>query len=265
MNSLTARDLEAAGLRVLDLTAHGTRNTPRKQAPKGAMFHTTGSPFVARVLQKLRAVDKTPSAEDLDIECATDFDRRPLQGGYQVGLTGLVTLLERDDRQTSHAGMLASGHPNGNIYRYLAWRDWAKPMGTDRYVPHGRVGGDVYDWWFEAVAPLGIETPLDLPSGRYPNRTMVGVDLIPHPMTGTYTSVQLRAAAVLLDLLSACHGFTLAFPYAATHSLGDPLGRGTVKRSGGIIGVHWDPGRPFELSALVQMAADHRSGAWRMQ
>jgi len=257
MDFLTVGDLTRVGIEAVDLTRQGTRNRERRKSPAGLVVHTPSRPWVARIVHALeieRGIG--PDAGTIDDECAARFDLRKFQGGYMIGWTGRLYCCERDDRRTSHAGGLSVQHyrsPKG-------WRAWAKPlMGTSGYGLHGRPPHVVYDWWNEVFGRDA--SPLDLPSGRYPN-SCIGIDVRPHQATGEFSSFQAETATKLIRALADCHDFPVDIEHVLTHSLAAPLERGSVLRTNRrtkrsrVIGVHWDPSsRLWNHRGLVARAA----------
>lgn len=215
----------------------------RTRSPVGVIVHSPGVTYVAAVAKALghRAGDD----EVLDEGVAKGLDGREYRPGYLIGRSGIVYLLERDDTHTSHAASLSKAHYS------MHWRRWARPLGGEGWIEHGRDGHVVYDWWDRA---FGADTsPLDLPTGRYPNRA-IGVDIRPSPTDGSFAALQIAALGVLVRALATCHNFAPDSRHILTHSLAAPLERGTVLRGSRVIGVHWDPPAKHYRHAAVLAA-----------
>lgn len=236
----TVDDLRRVGLQGADLTGQGTRNRPRERAPLGVVTHTPSVTFARNVRARFVAEHgRQPTAVDLDVAAAARFDAATYQPNALIGLTGRVFLLDADSQRAQHSGMLAGECPAGDVYAAGTWWDWASPSDGSGWVRHGRPGRVVYDYW--AAAFPGARSPLDIfPWGRYPNEAL-GVDLLPDPDTGLYNDAQRAAWVGLVKLWSGLHGFSIDLRHVTTHTLASPCERGTVRRNGRIVGVHWDP------------------------
>lgn len=238
--TLTIQELATLGGPVLDLSMQGTDNRGRDTAPKGIVTHTPSVTFARRARDAFAAENgRAPAPGELDLTAARRFDRATYQPNYLIGTSGLLAQLDLDHQRAQHSGMLAGDSPVGDVYSAGTWRDWASPSDGSGWVRHGRPGHVVYDYWGAAFP--GARSPLDVFAwGRYPNEA-IGIDLLPDPETGAYSSVQRAVYVRLVRALSDLHGFPLDLRHVTTHTLASPVERGTVRRGGKIVGVHWDP------------------------
>lgn len=233
-------DLTKLGLDLIDLRKTGVSNPLRKKPVGGIVLHSPGVTYVNRVASALgHQVDDVA----LDHAVASDFDGRKYQPGYIVGQGGSVYMLEDDTRTTSHSSQLLPILSSGN------WRSWAQPLGGE-LEQHGRGPHVVYDWWDAVYSPTS--SPGDLPFDACPNR-YIGIDLRPRYEGGVqFSEVQIGALVALVVALSREHRFLLDIRHVLTHSLADPIRRGTVARKGVTIGVHWDPpAKHFDYAAFM--------------
>lgn len=239
--TLTVADLERAGLHAESMAGKGTANRQRAYAPLGAIVHSPGITFATRAFDRAQqALGRRPAPAEFDMVAARSFDALLYQPNYLIGTSGKVYQLDLDCQRALHSGMLASDCPAGNVYETRRWREWAHPLGGRGWVQHGRPGDRVYDWWVAAFP--GADGPMQVfPWGRYPNNA-VGVDVLPDPANhGEFNAAQRSSYLALVRLLAQAHNFKIGATTVTTHSFASPLERGSVMRSGKVIGIHWDP------------------------
>lgn len=143
------------------------------------------------------------------------------------------------------------------LYTSEEWRRWAKPLGADDYLKHGRDPAKVWDWW-DARWP-GVSSPADLIDTRYPNNHSVGIDIMPTE-DGEFTIAAMEAAAVMCRTILSDVGVVASMggkvPTVLTHSDIDPLRRGAVRKGDRIIGKDWDLGSRFDYAGFGRMLKD---------
>ena len=241
LRRLMIDDIKSAGLEILDLTESGTEHRERGAPPAGVIIHSPGVTFASKVKDVVGS--RWPDMSVFDDLAAKRFDRMRYVPGYLVGQTGKIYMLERDDRRTMHSGSLYRGAYGGSD-----WVEFAKPLGSS-WTRHGRMGWVVYDWWKKRY---GQSSPTDIfPWSRYPNHA-IGLDLLPNPEDGSFSEEQLSSARELVGMLADVHRFPVNDRHVVTHSFASPCERGTLKRKGKIIGVHWDPPlKKFNYSEFI--------------
>jgi hypothetical protein len=252
--TLTIRELAALGFPVLDLSMQGTDNKDRDTAPQGIVVHTPSVTFARKARDAfVEQYGRKPTPPELDAAAARRFDRTAYQPNYLIGTSALIAQLDLDHQRAQHSGMLAADSPVGDVYKTGTWRDWASPSDGSGWQRHGRDGHKVYDYW-DAAFP-GARSPYDVfPWGRYPNNC-IGIDLLPDPDTGAYNLSQRRAFMGLVRALAPLHGFPISLDRITTHTYASPVERGTIRRNGIIVGVHWDPDAKVWPHAAVVLEA----------
>jgi len=235
--------MKKLGVPAKSLVGRGTENRGRKKAPLGVIIHTPGITFIRK--QRDALGDKCTSKR-LQEACAVAFDERPYQPNIIIGYDK-VYLLEDTDHRPMHAGSL-----KGSVYA-RDWRQWAKPLGGKGWELHKRDGHVVYDWWDKVYSERANPTKV-FPWGANPNDA-VGIDLLPDPSTNTFSDWQLSVLEMVVASLARLHEFPIDKFHVVSHSYASPCERGTVKRRGEIVGVHWDP-KNFDFDHVAVAGID---------
>lgn len=214
--------------------------------PNAVIVHTTGVTFSTGV-KDAEALVMTGDAMAFDFRAVRQYiDKRlPYFGQAIVGQSGALFLLAGRQERVSHSLSL---NPR---YRHANWRDYARPLfGNGNTVAHGRDGDRVYDWW-DARWPEH-DSPVDLLGHMVPNNCL-GVDFLPSPIDGSFADHQYRRMADLLDVWRRAAGIPVN--RILGHEDVDPMGRGTVKKGGRILGYGWDPGKRFSWEKFREALA----------
>lgn len=226
---------------ISDATLPQSRGLQIRKVPvRGIVLHTPGRAFTARACQITRDA-AWPVVEEAALRwyVTSAFG---FYGGYMVGPSGAVYRLADDKARTQHTGALDA--------RYVErggreWRGWAKPLGGSGWSEHKRDPAQVFDWW-DARWP-GLKSPTEL-MGKTPNDAL-GIDIMP-TLDGSYTIPQVRALASLIRDICQIHGLLLDRAHVVGHEDVDPCCRGTVLRSGRVVGIPWDPGAALNWKDL---------------
>lgn len=216
----------------------------RSMPPTGIVIHTTGRGLSGKACQ---IAGPDADASDIDDAAIAHYENGslPFFGHWLIGWGGAIYQLADDSLRAHHSGAL------GLHYDDRGWMDIAKPLvakGASTPRRHGRPGHVVYDWWLSRWGEI-YSSPLQMVSGREPNATTIGVDLLPR-LDGTYVPEQVAALRWLIRKLCEDHGIPRDRRHILGHEDVDPCARGTILRKDRIIGIPWDPG-PLDWSALA--------------
>lgn len=226
---------------ISDATLPQSRGLQARKVPaRGIVIHTPGRAFTARACQITHDA-AWPVTEEAALRwyVTSGF---AFYGGYMVGPSGAVYRLADDRTRTQHAGALDARYTERGGRE---WRAWAKPLAGHGWVKHERDPAQVFDWW-DARWP-GLKSPTEL-MGPFPNDA-IGIDIMPM-LDGSYSMPQVRALAALVRDLCQLHGLPHDRRHVVGHEDVDPCSRGTVLRSGRVIGTPWDPSPALDWKAL---------------
>lgn len=205
-------------------------------SPDAVIVHTTGVTFSTQV-ENAEELVRAGELLAFDFRAVRQYiDKQlPYFGHAIVGQSGALFLLADRQERVSHSRGLDSRYLQAN------WRDYARPLfGGGKTAPHGRDGSRVYDWWDDRWPEH--DSPVDLLGHLMPNECF-GVDFLPSPLDGTFRDCQYESMATLLDVWRRASGIPV--DRIMGHEDVDPMGRGTVKKNGRILGYGWDPGKHF--------------------
>ena len=221
------------------IKAPGVRNglPLRKRVPTVIIIHTTGSGIIIKALK--RGLDPREYA------AAYYAGLRAFSSGYLVGWDKHVVGTVPEQLVAYHTGSSrerAAAYRRG--YDYWSRYTWVHGSGLVRL----KRGDKRYEGWKRRWPDL--ESPLELPTGRYPNFVSVGVDLLAPPPGEPHPQAQLAMAAGLVLDIADRWEIELSKTTLLRHVDCDPATRSN-KRGG------WDPpmGAFRDLCARVGVAA----------
>jgi len=248
--------MRIADLRILDRTLPSVTAPRPLSRCESVVIHTTGRGLTRVVLDALGAESAT-DAQDFgaSANAAADWYERSGHayfGHFLVGWSGAVVELRSETLQCLHAASLPS------YYKRRGWAKLAKPMGQAHWRAHGRDPSVVFDWWIArwGMGMRAYGSPVDLPPGAHPNRTTVGIDMLPTER-GVYTDAQLAALPALVAYVALRWQMPIERARVLGHADIDPCRRGVVRLAGPrgkVVGKDWDPGSGVDLGKVAEQA-----------
>ena len=194
------------------------RVLPDREGPtKAVILHTTGATDLAKILAFYQSKDG-------------------LQPHYSIGLDGTVYSIVDESKVAWHC---AIEKDEATIYEsgYKTWSEhrWV----NDRVVDFGQEYTG-YRQWRDQWRPAGLDSPLELVTGRHPNSVSVGIELLQpvNPGPAVFTDAQYQAAAELVSDVCARNKIVVNRQNILGHYDCSPMRR--CNDAGG-----WDPGYSF--------------------
>jgi N-acetyl-anhydromuramyl-L-alanine amidase AmpD len=199
-----------------------------------AVVHTAGETDLAKILRYY-----------------TSPDRDACQPHFVIEVGGRIHRIAPDDKIASHCAIFAE---EASVYmrgfqtwsRYLWDKDRACAVDTGSPCSN-------YTQWADMWRFRGLQSPLDLISGRHPNNVSIGIELQPpeHYEVDKFTDAQYEALANLLGYIWMQHKVPLARDRVLSHYDCSPLRRSDARGS-------TDPGRTFNYNRLWDLIKSHR-------